>query len=284
MVQGLRFDVWRADAGAPAALPLPVMSCVRAVRSALFVVLLWLVPITAAAQELRTMVSGAFTEAYRQVIPEFERTTRYRVVSVFGASMGGAPDSIPVRLANGEPADLVIMAATAVDELIRQGTVKPGSRVDLVSSSIGMAVRAGAPRPDISTIDSLRRTLLAASSIAYSASASGTYLATELFPRLGIADRIAGKTRRIESERVGAVVARGDAEIGFQQISELLPIAGIDFVGPLPPGAQRVTVFSAAIPANARQPAAANALIAFLRSPAVAAVARKAGLQPIESH
>jgi molybdate transport system substrate-binding protein len=187
------------------------MRTILVARRVLAVLLLWLVPVTAAAQELRTMVSGAFTEAYRQVIPEFERTARYRVVSVFGASMGGAPDSIPVRLAKGEPADVVIMAASAVDELIRQGRVKPGTRVDLVSSSIGMAVRAGALRPDISTVDALRRTLLDASSIAYSASASGTYLSTELFPRLGIADQIAGKSRRIESERVGAVVAIGDA-------------------------------------------------------------------------
>jgi molybdate transport system substrate-binding protein len=195
--------------------------------------------------------------------------------------MGGAPDSIPSRLERGEPADVVILSAGAVDDLIRQGKVVAGSRVDLVRSSIGMAVRAGAPKPDIRTVDALRQTLLAARSIAYSASASGTYLATELFPRLGIAGKIAARSKRIESERVGAVVARGEAEIGFQQISELLPIAGIEVVGPLPPGAQRVTVFSAGIVSRAAQPAAARRLIDFLASAAARPAIERSGLEPV---
>lgn len=225
------------------------------------------------------MVSGAFTEAYEHIVPMFERTSGYKVVSVFGASMGGAPDSIPSRLERGEPADVLIMAATSVDDLIRQGRVVAGSRVDLVRSSIGMAVRTGARKPDISTVDALRQTLLEATSIAYSASASGTYLSTELFPRLGIAEQIARKSRRIESERVGAVVARGEAEVGFQQISELLPIAGIELVGPLPPGAQRVTIFSAGIASAAKDAAAAKQLIEFLRSRNVEDVIRASGLE-----
>ena len=264
-----------------AALPFPNMIPALAVRRTLAVVLLCLLPVTAGAQELRAMVSGAFTEAYGQLVPEFERTMRYRVVTVFGASMGGAADSIPVRLSRGEPADVVIMAAGAVDDLIAQGRVRAGSRVDLATSSIAMAVRAGAPKPDISTVDALRRTLLEARSIAYSASASGTYLSTELFPRLGIAERLVAKSRRIESERVGAVVARGEAEVGFQQLSELLPIAGIDVVGPLPPGAQRMTVFSAGVTSAAKDPNGAKALIAYLRSAAVAGIIRRAGLEPM---
>ncbi len=251
--------------------------------SALVVVLLVLWPLLPAAQEIRVMVSGAFTEAYLQVVPEFERPTKYKVVSAFGASMGGAPDSIPSRLERGEPADVLIMAAAAVDDLISQGRVVAGSRVDLVRSNIGMAVRAGARKPDISTVEALTRTLLEATSIAYSASASGTYLSTELFPRLGVATQIAAKSQRIESERVGAVVARGDAELGFQQISELLPIAGIELVGPLPPGAQRVTIFSAGIATGAPQPAAARDLIAFLQSAAVRTVIEKSGLEPIDA-
>jgi molybdate transport system substrate-binding protein len=250
-------------------------------RSALVVVLVVLWPLVAAAQEIRVMVSGAFTEAYLQVVPEFERATKYKVVSAFGASMGGAPDSIPSRLGRGEPADVLIMASAAVDDLIAQGRVVAGSRVDLVRSSIGMAVRAGARKPDISTVEALTRALLDAKSIAYSASASGVYLSTELFPRLGIAKQLAAKSKRIESERVGAVVARGDAEIGFQQISELLPIAGIELVGPLPPGAQRLTIFSAGIATRAPQPAAARQLIDFLLSPAVRKVIEKSGLEPV---
>ena len=238
---------------------------------------------TAFGAELNVMSSGGFTAAYRDLLPEFERATQNKVVTAYGASMGGAPDSIPSRLQRGEPADVVILAAPALDELIKQGKVVAGSRVDLARSIIGMAVRAGAPKPDISSVDALKRTLLQAKSIAYSASASGTYLSTELFPRLGIADQIKGKSRRIESERVGTVVARGDAEIGFQQVSELLPIPGIDYVGPLPPEVQQVTVFSAGVAVGAREPEAGRALIKFLASPAAAPAITKSGLEPVTS-
>jgi molybdate transport system substrate-binding protein len=232
-------------------------------------------------QELRVMLSGAFTEAYLQLVPQFEQSSKYAVVTSFGASMGGASDSIPVRLARGERADLLILAAAALDDLTRDGKVVPGSRVDLVRSSIGMAVRAGARKPDISTVDALRRTLLAATSVAYSASASGVYVSTELFDRLGITTQMRGKTRRIESERVGAVVARGEAEIGFQQISELLPVAGIDYVGPLPTAVQRVTVFSAGIATAATNRDGAKALIEFLASSRAASIISRSGLEPM---
>jgi len=230
--------------------------------------------------EIRVITSGGFTAPYLEAIPEFERATGHKVVTAFGASMGGAPDSIPSRLARGEATDLVILAAPALDALIRTGQVAASSRVDLVRSGIGMAVRAGAPKPDISSLEALRRTLLQAQSIAYSASASGTYLSNELFVRLGIAEQLKGKARRIESERVGTVVARGDAEIGFQQVSELLPIAGIDYVGPLPPEVQRVTVFSVGLASASREPDAARELVRFLASPAVFPVIIRAGLEP----
>ena len=234
----------------------------------------------ASAAQITVMVSGGFSEALTELAPQFERATGHRIVTVNGASMGGAPDSIPSRLGRGEPADLVIMADTALEALMKTGQVRPESRTDLVSSAMGMVVRKGAPRPDISSVDALKRALLAAKSIAYSASASGTYLSTDLFPRLGIWEQIKGKSKRIESERVAVVVARGDAEIGFQQISELLPVRGADFVGPLPPGAQRVTVFSAGIVVNSKNPDVAKALIKFLTSPSAAPVITKTGLEP----
>ena len=239
-----------------------------------------LLPVAAAAQgqDVAVMISGGLTAAYLDVVPAFERATGNKVVTSFGASMGNAPDSIPVRLQRGERADVVILAGSALDDLIAQGRVRAGSRVDLARSSIGMVVRAGAPKPDISSVEALTRTLLRAQSIAYSASASGFYLSTELFPRLGIADQIKAKSRRIESERVAAVVARGGAELGFQQISELLGVAGTDYAGPLPPGAQRITVYSAGVGTAARNPAAAKALIDFLASPAAAAAITKSGL------
>ena len=203
------------------------------------------------------------------------------LVGVFGASTGGAADSIPTRLARGERADVVIVSAQALDALIAAGEVEGGTRRDLVQSRIGMAVRAGAPKPDISSVDALVRTLRAAKSIAYSASVSGTYLATELFPRLGLAEEIAAKGRRIESERVGAVVARGDAEIGFQQISELVTIDGIDYVGPLPDEVQRVSTFSAGIATGAASAAAARELVAFLASVELGPVVERYGLDQV---
>ena len=257
------------------------MRSIASRTTALVVAFLLLVAASARAEEVRVMTSGAFTEPFLKLVPAFERTTKSKVITSFGASMGGAPDSIPSRLSRGEPVDVVILAAEALDNLIKQGQVIPGSRVDLVRSIIGMAVRKGAPKPDISTVDALKRTLLQAKSIAYSASASGTYLSTEMFQRLGIADQVKAKSKRIESERVGDVVARGDAEIGFQQISELLPIPGIDYVGPLPADVQRVTVFSAGIATKAREPEAARALVKFLASPDATSEIKKAGLEPL---
>jgi molybdate transport system substrate-binding protein len=236
---------------------------------------------SALAAEIRVMTSGGFTAAYNELTPQFEKATQHKVLTAYGASQGGAPDSIPSRLQRGEPVDIVILAAPALDELIKQGKVEQGSRVDLVRSTIGMAVRSGAPKPDISTVEALKRTLLDAKSIAYSASASGVYLSTELFQRLGIAEQVMPKAKRIESERVGTIVARGDAEIGFQQVSELLPIAGIDYVGPLPEEVQKVTVFSAGIASGSREPEAAKALIRYFISSTAAPVITKTGLEPV---
>ena len=235
----------------------------------------------ASADEIRVMTSGGFTAAYLQLVPAFERATRHKVVTTFGGSMGNGPETIPNRLRRQEPADIVILASSVLDELIAQGKVVAGTRVDLVRSTIGMAVRAGAPKPDISSVAALTETLLRAKSVAYSASASGIYLSTELFQRLGIADRVLPKSRNAAGERVAALVARGEAEIGFQQISELLPEPGIDYVGPLPPEVQRVTVFSAGIVVGAQRPDAAKALVRFLASPDAGPVIVKAGLEPV---
>ena len=232
------------------------------------------------AAEVHVMTSGAFTAPFKELVPEFERATGHKVVSAFGASMGGAPDSIPSRLDRGEPADVVILAGPALDGLIQKGKVAAGSRVDVVRSIIGMVVRKGAPKPDISTVEALKRTLLEAKSIAYSASASGTYISTEMFARLGVAEQVKGKTQRIVSERVGTVVARGEAEIGFQQVSELLSIPGVDYVGPLPPEVQQVTFFSAGIGAGSKEPEAARELVRFFTSPAADGVILRNGLEP----
>jgi molybdate transport system substrate-binding protein len=193
--------------------------------------------------------------------------------------MGGTPEAIPNRLRRGEPADVLIMADTELDALIQQGKAVAGSRVDLARSPIAAAVRAGAPRPDIATVEALKRTLLAARSIACSDSASGVYLTTVVFDRLGVADAIKGKLAMIPGEPIGAVVARGDAEIGFQTMSALLPVPGIDVIGVLPAELQKATVFSAAIAAGANEPYAARQLIAYLTSAAAAPAIAKAGME-----
>jgi len=238
---------------------------------------------TVRADEIKVVTSGGFTAAYLELVPQYESSTHHKLVTEFGPSMGTTHNAIPIRLERGEAIDVVILAAPALDDLIKQGKVRAGSRVDLVKSLIGMAVKAGAPRPDISTVDALKHTLLAAKSIAYSDSASGVYLSTELFPKLGIGDQIQSKSRKIEADPVGGVVATGEFEIGFQQISELRPVKGIDIVGPLPPGAQKVTVFAAGIPATAMHPEAAKALIEWLASPVAYAAIKKSGLEPAHS-
>ena len=232
---------------------------------------------------IRVVTSGAFTAAYLELVPEYEHATHSKLVTEFGPSMGTTHNAIPVRLERGEAIDVVIMAAPALDDLTKQGKIRADSRVDLVQSKIGVAVKAGAPKPDISTLDALKRTLLAAKSIAYSDSASGVYLSTELFPKLGIADQIKSKCRKIEADPVGGVVASGEVEIGFQQISELRPVKGIDIVGELPPGAQRVIVFAAGIPTTSRHPEAAKALIQWLASPSNYTLIQKTGLEPVKS-
>ena len=231
--------------------------------------------------EIRVITSGAFTEAYKLLVPEFEKASGHKVISSFGASMGNAPDAIPTRLARGEAFDLIILAGPALDQFIKDGKAVPGSRVDLVRSSIGFAVKTGAPKPDISTVAKLKQTLLDAKSIAYSASASGVYFSTVLVQKLGIADQVLPKSRRILSERVGTVVARGDAELGLQQVSELVPIPGIDYIGPLPEEVQQNTFFSAGIVVGAKEPDAAREVIRFFTSAAAASLIAKTGLEPM---
>jgi molybdate transport system substrate-binding protein len=232
------------------------------------------------ADEIKVVTSGGFTAAYLELVPQYESATHNKLSTEFGPSMGTTHNAIPVRLDRGEKIDVVIMAAPALDNLIKQGKVRADSRVDLIKSYIGMAVKAGAAKPDISTVDALKKTLLNAKSIAFSDSASGVYLSTELFPRLGILDQIKDKSKKIEADPVGGVVATGEFEIGFQQISELLPVKGIDIVGPLPSGAQKVTVFAAGIPTTSTHPEAAKALIQWLASPAAYAAIEKSGVEP----
>jgi molybdate transport system substrate-binding protein len=237
----------------------------------------------ASAAEVRVMISGGLTAAYNTLVPEFERLTGNKVLTAYGPSMGTTVNAIPVRLERGEAADVLIMVGYALGDLVKQGKVVAGGRVDLVKSPIGIAVKAGAPKPDISSAEAVKRLLLAAKSIAYSDSASGVYVSTEMFQRLGITEEMKDKARKIPAEPVAGVVARGEAEIGFQQISELLPVPGVDIVGPLPPDLQKITVFSAGIATVAKEPEAGRALINFLASSTASAAIIKSGMEPIPS-
>ena len=234
-------------------------------------------------EEIRVMTSGAFTAAYLELIPKLEILTKKKLVTA-ATSIGTGENSIPNRLRRGEPVDVVIVADGVLVGFIKDGLIMAESYTPVARSAIAVAVRAGAPKPDIATAEGLKRTLLQAKSIAYSASVSGDYVSTELFQRLGIADLVLGKSRRIEGgERVGAVIARGEAEIGFQQLSELLPVPGIAHITPLPPEVQKISVFSAGIARSTRNEDSARAVIRLLVSSEAAGAITASGLEPIEN-
>jgi molybdate transport system substrate-binding protein len=222
--------------------------------------------------EIRVMASAAFREAYLELLPDFERASGHRVTNTWVPSV-----QMMNRLKGGETTDVVILSDAALAELMQAGIV--AERFPLARSGIGVAVRAGAPRPDIASSNALKRAVLSATSVVYSTGPSGIYLAN-LFERLGIAPQIRDKVRQVQGEPAGAVVARGEAELGFQQMSELLPVSGIDIIGPLPPEIQEITVFSAGLHAQVQAPDATRALIAYLKAPHAAPVIRRKGMEP----
>jgi len=242
------------------------------------------VPGSASAEDLRVMISAGFYQVYAELGPAFERASGHRLITTRGPSMGDSPEAIPTRLARGETADVLILDGGSADELAKQGLVRASSKIDLALSQIGMVVRAGAAKPDIGSVEAFRRMLLAVKSIGYSDSGSGTYLSTTLFAKLGVADQVAGKGRKVRGppsgEPVAAVVARGEVEIGFQQVSELIHVPGVTFVGPIPAELQPGFSFAGVVTSASKQPDAALALLRFLASPEAASTILKNGLTP----
>lgn len=233
-----------------------------------------------AANEFRVMTSGAFTAAYKTLIPQLEKLTGKTLVTVT-TSIGTGDTSIPNRLKRGEVADIVIVAEPALRQFISDGTVLADAATIIARSMIGFAVRAGAPDPKIRTADDLRKALLAARGIGYSASESGKYYTTVLAQQLGIAEQVLPKSRLVGGgERVGTVIARGELDFGFQQISELLPVQGIAHITPLPPELQKVSNFMAGIGANSPDRDAVRKVIAFLGSAEAAKAITDSGLEP----
>jgi molybdate transport system substrate-binding protein len=229
----------------------------------------------AGAAELKVLSTQATEEAYRELVPQFEKVTGHKVTTVFTGTLDANK-----RLAAGETYDLLIMSAPSIDEHIKAGKVVAGSRVDLAKSGVGVGVKAGAPKPDISTTEALKKTLLAAKSIGYSTGPSGVYVVS-LFQRMGIADEVKGKLKQTPTGVfVGSIIASGQAEIGFQQVSELSHFAGVDYVGPLPADLQQFTTFSSGIIAGTKEADTAKALAKFITAPAAAAAFKKRGMEP----
>jgi molybdate transport system substrate-binding protein len=229
----------------------------------------------ASAAEINVISTQATQEAYQELVAQFEKASGHKVKTFFSGTV-----NVQKKLADGEPYDLILMAGPAIDEQIKLGKAVAGSRVDFAKSGTGLAVRKGAAKPDISSADALKKTLLTVKSIGYSTGPSGLYMLS-VFEKLGIADQVKGKLKQTPSGVfVGTLIANGDAEVGFQQISELVHFAGIDYVGPLPGDLQRMTMFSTGIHSGAKQADAARALVRLLTAPAAAPVIRKHGLEP----
>ena len=230
---------------------------------------------------LRVITSGAFAAALAELLPACIEASGCGIELSFGSSLGAAPDSIPNRLAKGEVFDVFFLAESALAAHMAEGHILAGSGIPLVESHIGAAVRSGEEAPDIATTEAFRQALLASKSVAHAASASGIYLSSVVFPALGIADEMKRTARTIYGERVGAVVARGEADLGFQQISELLPIPGIEIIGRLPEEFRRPFIFSAGIGAKCENLPRARDLLRFTASQAAAPIIRKTGLDPL---
>ncbi len=227
------------------------------------------------AAEVSLLSSTAMREVLEELVPAFERASGHKVAITFQSGV-----NVSARIREGAIADVVITTGTALDELAKEGKVVAGSRVDFVRARVGAAVRAGAPKPDIGTPETFKNALLAAKSIGYSRGPSGVHFES-VMKRLGIFDQVKGKLIQPElGVRVGALVAKGDAEIGVQQINELIPIAGIDFIGPLPSELQTVLVYSTGLPATAKEREVAQALVKFLTSEAALPVFKKLGMEP----
>jgi molybdate transport system substrate-binding protein len=229
----------------------------------------------AGAAEIKVLSTQATEEAYKELAPQFEKASGHKVTTVFTGTLGALK-----RLGSGETYDLLIMARQQIDELSQSGKVVAGSRTDIAKSGVGVAVGKGKPKPDIRTVDALKKSLLAAKSIGYSTGPSGIYVVT-MFQKMGIADEIKSKLKQTPTGVfVGSIIASGEAEIGFQQVSELSFFPGIDYVGPVPAEVQLITVFSAGISAGTKQADAAKALVSFITAPAAAAVFKKHALDP----
>ena len=229
--------------------------------------------------QVNVITSGGFAAVWQEILPEFEKTTGITVTTARGPSQGNGPNTIGAQLRRGVSADVVILAREGLDELIAEGRIAAKTDVDLAETPLGVAVRAGAAKPDISTVDAFKQALLRAKGISFPSSTTGIYMTDKLFPRLGIARELSGK---IKDSGIGALVS-GESEIAVQPVSELLHMPGVDFVGPVPAEIQFISVFSAAMVAGSKEPESARRLLAFLTSESAKTAIRKHGMEPPRS-
>jgi molybdate transport system substrate-binding protein len=232
-----------------------------------------------AVAQMKVLISGGFSGAYEKLLSEFEQGSGIKVTTGSGASQGDGPQTIGAQLARGEKADVVILSREGLDGLIAANRVAAGTDVDLAQVGIGVAVRAGAAKPDVSTVDAVKQTLLKARVVAIPASTSGIWLVKELFPKLGIADTINVKVSP-RGAGVTSMVAAGEADIGVLPVSEVLHAGGVELAGVFPSEIQFIQTFSAAVVAGATEAQAGQRLIEFLSSARAAEAIRKSGLEP----
>jgi len=229
---------------------------------------------------LNVLISGGFAGAYEQLLPEFQRLSGIKITTGSGASQGSGPQTIAAQLGRGVAADVVILSREGLNELIAANRIATGTDVNLARVPLGVAVRAGSPKPDVSTIDSFKQVLLQAETIAIPGSTGGIWLTTDVFPRLGIAEKINVKLTPRGTGATG-MVAAGEADIAVMPVSEILHAAGVDFVGTIPPEIQLAQVFSAAVVAGSREIEAPKRLIEFLGSAHASEIIRKSGMEPL---
>jgi molybdate transport system substrate-binding protein len=229
----------------------------------------------ASAAEIKVIASGATKEIINEILPTFEKNSGHKVAIEFTGTA-----NIKKRIAAGETYDLVIVGAPEIDAFAQQGKIASGTRTDLMKSGVGVAVRSGASKPDIGSSEALKKTLLAAKSIGYSSGPSGDHM-VNLVERMGIADQVKPKMKQVPSgSRISTMIESGEAEIGFQQISELIHENGIDYIGPLPSEVQKITVYAAGLHTGAREPEAAKALVKALAAPDAATLIKAHGMEP----
>jgi molybdate transport system substrate-binding protein len=229
---------------------------------------------------LRVLMSGGFTGAYESLLPEFQRTSGIAVTTGSGASQGNGPHTIGAQLARGVAADVVILSREGLAELIAEKRIEAGTDVDLASVGLGVAVRAGVAKPDLSSVDAVRQALLQARIVAVPGSTSGIWLKEDLFPRLAVADRIDMRMTPRGSD-AAAMVAAGGAALAVMPVSEILVAPGVDHAGVLPGEIQMIQIFSAAIIAGSTAAASARRLIEFLTAPRAAEAIRRSGMEPL---